>query len=105
MSEREKCFDECDVKRVKAFRTLTYFIRGSITVRLTSCLNGLNSAALVMFNQQLIYLFGQATQTGGQLYSETSPYEVSVCYLMEAFSTVEGDEGSPHIGPSGKMLC
>ena len=40
-------------------RTLSYFVRGSITVRLTSCLTGLDSAALLMFNQQKIYLFGQ----------------------------------------------
>ena len=31
-------------------RTLTYFIKGSITVKLTSCLTGLDSAALFMFN-------------------------------------------------------
>ena len=50
-------------------KTLTYFVTRSITVRLTSCLTGLNSAALLMFNQQQIYLFAQiqARQTGDQL--------------------------------------
>ena len=45
--------------------TLSYFVRESITVCLTSCLTGLDSAALLMFNQK------------GQPYSDTSPYEVS----------------------------
>ena len=40
-------------------RTLTYFLRESIIVRLTSCLTGFDSAALHMFNQQQMYLFGQ----------------------------------------------
>ena len=39
-------------------RTLTYFVRGSITVRLTSCLTGYNSAALLVFNLIQIYKFG-----------------------------------------------
>ena len=34
-------------------RTLTYFVRGSIDVRLTSCLTGLDSAALLLFNNFL----------------------------------------------------
>ena len=64
-------------------RTLTYFIRGSITVQLTSFLTGYDSAALFGFNSQHIYLFGQikTSQTGGQLYSDTSPFEVSECSL------------------------
>ena len=50
----------------------------SITVQLTSCLNGLDSVALIMFNEQQIYLFGQiqTSQTGGQPYRDTSPYSV-----------------------------
>ena len=36
---------------------LTYFIRGSITVHLTSCLTCLDSAALLMLNKQQIYFF------------------------------------------------
>ena len=44
-----------------AKKMLTYFARGSITVRLTF-LTGLYSTK----------------QTGDQLYSDTSPYEVSV---------------------------
>ena len=66
-------------------RTLTHFVRGSITVWLTSGLTGFDSAALFMFNQQQIYLFGQiqTSQTGGQLHSDTSPYKVSECSLVE----------------------
>ena len=47
-------------------RTLTYFVRGSITVQPTSCLTGLDWAALFMFNLQHIYSFGQirTSQTG-----------------------------------------
>ena len=62
---------------------LTYFVRGSNPVRLTS----LDSAALVMFNQHQIYLFGQiqCSQTGGQPYSDTSPYAVSECSLSRIF--------------------
>ena len=40
-------------------RTLIYFVRGSITVLLTSCLTGLDSVSLLMFNQQKINLFDQ----------------------------------------------
>ena len=59
-------------------RTLTHFKRRRIPVWQTSCLTGLDSAALLMLNQQQIYLFGQikSSQTGGQQYSDTSPYEV-----------------------------
>ena len=37
-----------------------------------------------MFNQQQIYLFSQiqTSLTGGQLYSDTSPYKVSECSLL-----------------------
>ena len=58
-------------------------IRGSITVCPTSCLTTLDSAALLMFNQQQIYLFApiQANQ-GGQLYSGTSSPKVSECCLL-----------------------
>ena len=63
-------------------RTLTYFITGSIPVWLT-CLTGFDPAALLMFNQKQIYLFGeiQFSQTGGRLYSDNSPYKVSECSL------------------------
>ena len=62
---------------------LTYFVRGSNPVRLTS----LDSAALAMFNQQQIYLFGQiqSSQTGGQSHSDTSPDAVSECSLSRTF--------------------
>ena len=45
---------------------------------MTSCFTGLDSAALLMLNEQHIYLFGQiqTSQIGGQLYSDTSPYKV-----------------------------
>ena len=40
-------------------KTLTYFVRGSIAVQLTSCFNGFISAALLLLNEQQINLFGQ----------------------------------------------
>ena len=46
--------------------------RGSITVPLACCLTGLDSAALLKFNQIQIYLLGQI-QTGGRMYSDASP--------------------------------
>ena len=52
-------------------RTFTYFIRGSISVWLTSCLTALNSTKLV--NLYLIQRKQSSwIQTGGQLYSDTS---------------------------------
>ena len=55
-----------------------------MTVRLISCFTRLDSAALFMFILQQIYLFGQiqTSQTGGRLHSDTSPCEVSECYLI-----------------------
>ena len=52
--------------------------KGNFTLRLTSCFTGLDSAAWLMVNQIQIYKFGriQPSQTGGQRYSDTSPYEV-----------------------------
>ena len=66
--------------------TLTYFVRGSITVRLTSCLTGYDSAAMFVFNSQQIYSFDQIqpSHAGGQPYRDTSPYEVSECSLDKA---------------------
>ena len=45
----------------------------------------LDSAALLMLNEQQIYLFGQiqTSQTGYQLYSDTSPY--GECSLVRHF--------------------
>ena len=58
----------------------TYFW-GSITVWLTSCLFCLDSTALPTSIEQQFNLFGQiqTSQTGGQLYSDTSP--VTVFYI------------------------
>ena len=64
--------------------TLTYFVRGNITVLLTSCLTGLDSAILLNWNYKQIYLFGQILtgQTGGQAYSDISITKwVSVLWL------------------------
>ena len=38
-----------------------------------------------MFNYQKLYLFGriQTSQTGGQMYSDTSAYNVSECSLLK----------------------
>ena len=50
-----------------------------ITVQQASCFTCLDSTAFLMVNEQQIYLFGwiQPGQTGGQLYGDNSPYEVS----------------------------
>ena len=55
-------------------RTLTYLVRGNITVCLTSCFTGLDSAVWLNWNYKQICLFGQflTGQTGG-----ISPYKVS----------------------------
>ena len=47
----------------------------------------LELAALLKLNEQHFYLFGQiqTSQTGGQPYSNTSPYEVSECSLAGAY--------------------
>ena len=65
-------------------RTLTYFVKGNITVQLTSCLTGLDSAFLLNWNYKQICLFGQILtgQTGGHPYSDISPYKVSECSLI-----------------------
>ena len=61
-------------------RTFTYFVRGSITELLTSCLTG-----LFMFNSQHIYSFGPNPNQSNKRspYSDTSPYEVNECSLIE----------------------
>ena len=50
----------------------------NITVGLTSCYTCLDSAALHTINYQENYLSGQIqnSQTGGQLYIDTSPYSM-----------------------------
>ena len=64
-------------------RTLTYFIRVSITVWLTSCLTGLDLTKLkniyIIKHKQSNWIL--SSQTGGQPYSDTSPDEVSECSL------------------------
>ena len=71
-------------------RTLTYFVRGNITVWLTSCLTGLDSAVLLNWNNKQTCLFGQILtgQTGGQAYSDISPYKVSECSLQSSTKIV-----------------
>ena len=62
--------------------------RGSITVRLASCLTGLYSTKLVYLyliqHKQSSWIL--TSQTGGQLYSDTSPYKVSECSLIWYYS-------------------
>ena len=63
----------------------THFLMGSITVRLTSCLTGLDSTKLVnlyliQHKQSSWILTGQ---TVGQPYSDTSPFKVSECFLAK----------------------
>ena len=62
-------------------------LRGSITVQLTYCLFCVDSAALLMLNEQQFYVFGkiQTSQIGGQLYSDTSPY--GKCSLVPYINT------------------
>ncbi len=59
---------------------------GSITVLLTSCLTGLESAVLTtddfcfyLQNRQI-----QTSQTGGQQYSDTSPFSIpwTITYIL-----------------------
>jgi hypothetical protein len=57
---------------------------GSITVPLTSCLSGLESASCMTTDIFCFYLqnrLSQSSQTGGQRYSDTSPFSIpwSVC--------------------------
>ena len=62
---------------------------------LTSCLTGLDIAALLTFNQQQIYLIGQiqTSRIGGHLYNDTSPFKFSDCSLPKPWrSFVEGNE-------------
>ena len=65
---------------------------GSITIWLTSCLFGLDLAALLMLNEQQLYLFGQiqTSQTGGQLYKDTSPYGES---SLDFPKQIDGSKG------------
>ena len=60
-------------------KTLTYFIRGSITVWLTSYLTGLDLTKpenmFLIQHQQSIWI--QSSQIGDQLYSDISPYTSS----------------------------
>ena len=56
---------------------------------MTSCLFCLNLEALLLLNGQLLYLFGQiqTSQTGGQPYSDTSPYgECSLSKVIDKFA-------------------
>ena len=70
--------DECSVTWLDYFWNVSAEntnLRWSLTVRLTSCVVCLDSAALFLFNEQQFYLFGQiqTSKTEGQLYSDTSP--------------------------------
>ena len=68
-------------------RTLTYFVRGSITVQLISCLTGLDLAEQVnlLLIQHKLIIWIQTSQAGGQLYCDTFPYEVSEWSLFKVF--------------------
>ena len=93
------CFISLDfTNQVKLLfqRTLTYFVRGSITVwRVTSCLIGLDST-----NHVNLYLIQHkqsswilTSQTGGQPpYSDTSPHKVSECSLVLSFNLSKAAE-------------
>ena len=65
-------------------RTLTYFVRGCITVHLTSCLTCLDSTEVENLyeiqHKQSSWI--QTSQTGVYPYSDNSPYKVSECSLF-----------------------
>ena len=63
-------------------------LRGGITVWLTSCLLCLNSLVWLRLYEQQFYLYCQiqTSQTGGQLYSDTSPF---VSFLWFTSSSYE----------------
>ena len=65
-------------------RTLNYFVRGNITVRLTSRLTGLDLAVLLNWKYKQNCLFGQILTglTGGQPYSDISPYKVNKYFCV-----------------------
>ena len=64
-------------------RTLTYFVKGCITVQLTSCLTGLDSTKLVNLylvqHKQSSWI--QTNKTGGQLYITYLPLRKQVSVL------------------------
>ena len=69
-------------------RKFNYFVRGSITVQLTSCLIGLDSTKLVNLfwipHEQSSWILN--SQTGGPPCSDTSPYKVRECSLLFPFN-------------------
>ena len=75
---------ELKVNSLSSQWRLAYFITGSITVLLASCLTGLDLIKLVNLcliqHKQSSWIL--TSQTGGQLYSDASPYEVSYCSLV-----------------------
>ena len=85
--ERER---ECICKR-RGQRTLTFFVRGRITVWLTSWLTVLDlakQANLLFKHKQSSWIQIQTSQTGGQPYSDTSHFEVSECFLNRDWELV-----------------
>ena len=68
----------------KCRELLTYFVRGSITVRLTSCLTGSDLAKRVnvlwIKHKQSSWIL--TSQTGGQLYNEVSV----LCFNFKCYS-------------------
>ena len=60
---------------------------GSITVQMTSCLFYLDSAAMLMLNDQQFYLFGQmlTSVTRDLPYSDTFPYGECFCMVLCLF--------------------
>ena len=72
------CFESLSKKIIRRY------LRGSIIVWLTSGLFCLDSAVLLMSNEQKFYLFGQTqtSQAGGQLSSDTSLKVSVLCWLV-----------------------
>ena len=78
-------FDLTSALTLTEQRTITYFVTGSITVRLT-CLTGKYSAALLELEN---YKFGRTKSVKQEVsHGETFPYEISECSLKRVSETV-----------------
>ncbi len=71
----------------KSFRKLEQgMLRASITVPLTSCLTGLDQSSLKIKTKIVSCHTTDASQTGGQQYSDTSPFSIPWVEHQSSFS-------------------
>ena len=87
-------------------RVFTYFVRGSITVRLTICFTCSDSSALLLLIEQHINLIGwiHTSETGGQPYCDTFPYKVSE-YSLAQWAHLRLPYLSPQFKSFAPNLC